>query len=197
MQLEYELDEIPPKKVLIALSLQWFAIISAILIIGGKVVAEVQFDQPFERIGYIQKVFFISGITILAQILVGHRLPLVVGPASVLIAGIYANLGAGFSAIYTSIAIGGAILFFLGITGSLNILRKLFTENIVAVVLILIAFALTPLIIDLIVSNTSNPEYNLTFSIFFVLVLFILNRKLSGFWNSTLILWGLIIGSIG
>lgn len=195
MQLEYELDEIPPKKVLIALSLQWFAIIAAILIIGGRVVAEIQFEDPEDRIGYIQKVFLISGITIIAQLFFGHRLPLVVGPASVLIAGIYASLDSGFSSIYTAIAIGGLMIFLLGITGSLNVLRKLFTENIVAVVLILVAITLSPLIMDMIISDTSNAGFNFTFSILFIILLFILNKKLKGFWNASLILWSLILGS--
>ncbi|MEM1577055.1 MAG: solute carrier family 23 protein [Archaeoglobaceae archaeon] len=195
MELEYQLDEIPPKKVLITLSLQWFAIIAAILIIGGRIVAEIQFENPTDRIGYIQKIFLISGITMLAQLFIGHRLPLVVGPASVLIAGIYASMGSDFSTIYTAIAIGGVVIFFFGITGSLNLLRKLFTENIVAVVLILVAITLSPLIMEMITLDTPNAGYNFAFSILFVIMLFILNKKLRGFWNSSLILWSLILGS--
>jgi len=165
VNLEYGLNDIPPRKVLLAMSLQWFAIIAPILIIGSRIVADIQYGDSLEKTTYIQKVFFISGITLLAQLFLGHRLPIVVGPASVLIVGIYASLDSGFSSIYTSIAIGGLTLFILAITGSLDFLRKFFTEKVVSVILILVAITLSPVIMDMLISESSIAAYNLIFSI--------------------------------
>jgi xanthine/uracil permease len=196
VNLEYGLNDIPPRKVLLAMSLQWFAIIAPILIIGSRIVADIQYGDSLEKTTYIQKVFFISGITLLAQLFLGHRLPIVVGPASVLIVGIYASLDSGFSSIYTSIAIGGLTLFILAITGSLDFLRKFFTEKVVSVILILVAITLSPAIMDMLISESSIAAYNLIFSILFVILLFFLSQRVEGFWSTTIIIWGLIFGSI-
>jgi len=190
----YELDEIPPVTELVIIGLQWLAVISSILIVGGRLVAEMHYEDSLEKTVYLQKIFFIAGLTLLAQVFFGHRLPLVVGPSAVLMVGIYASLESGFEAIYTAIAACGALLFVFSITGKLNLLRRFFTENIVAVVLLLVALALSPAVIEMLTQK--NAFFNLLFSIAFLLFLFAIGRRLKGFWNSSLIIWGIIFGSL-
>lgn len=196
MELEYGVDDIPPRKVLVTLSLQWLAIIAPILIIGSRVIAEIHYEAPAEKVVYIQKVFFISGVTMIFQLFFGHRLPLVVGPASVLIVGIYASLESGLSSIYTAITIGGILIFLFSITGLLGTLRKFFTEKVVAVILILVPITISPAIAEMILFPASVALGNIFFSILYTSMLFIFHKKFGGFWNTTLIIWALIFGSI-
>ena len=197
LKLKYELDEKPPFTKLMLLGLQWFAITVPIALIVGKIIAGLHFDDPGSQIIYLQKIFFVTAVSLLAQLLLGHRLPLVSGPATVLMVGFLASMQSGFGAIYTAIAIGGLALFLLNVAGLFNHLQKLFTAPVVATILILIAFTLTPTILDLITSP-ATPERslpNLCFSLLFVFALFVINRWLRGFWNSTLLLWALIGGT--
>ena len=83
-----------------------------------------------------------SGIALLFQIFLGHRLPIIPGPSAVLLIGVIAGQGAGASAIYTSVITGGLFIVLLSTTGLFRYLRRLFTVNVIAVVLLLIAFTL-------------------------------------------------------
>ncbi|NLA10628.1 MAG: purine/pyrimidine permease [Firmicutes bacterium] len=198
LKLKYGLDEVPPFLELILLGLQWFAIAVPVVLIVGKIVAGLHFSDPGAQIVYIQKIFFITGLSLLAQLLWGHRLPLIIGPATILLVGIVASRDAGLGAIYTAIAVGGLALFLLNIAGLFNYLRRLFTPPVVATILILIAFTLTPMILDLIVAEAAAQQAlpNLLFSLIFVLGLFWINRRARGFWSSTLLLWALVVGTV-
>jgi xanthine/uracil permease len=198
IKLKYGLDETPPIAELLLLGLQWFAIIVPVVIIVGKIVAGLHFSNPSDQIIYIQKIFFITGVSFLVQLLWGHRLPLVIGPATILLVGIVASHASGLSTIYTSIAIGGLVLFILSAAGLFNYLKKLFTAPVIATILILVAFTLTPMILNLITSSTAPGLAlpNLVFALVFVFCIFAVNRHVSGFWKSTLIMWALIAGTV-
>mgnify|MGYP000881578402 CR=1 FL=1 len=198
MKFQYELDGLPPFSELIFLGLQWLAILIPIVVIIGNVVAGLHFSELADQIVYIQKVFFITGIALLAQLLLGHRLPIVVGPATILLVGITASRGSGIDAIYTAMAFGGLVLFVLSAAGLFNYLKKLFTPPVVATILIMIAFTLTPMILDL-STSTATPELSwasFCFVLVFVLSIFAVGRYVQGFWKSTLIMWALIVGTV-
>uniref|UniRef100_A0A7J2TGK9 Xanthine permease n=1 Tax=Archaeoglobus fulgidus TaxID=2234 RepID=A0A7J2TGK9_ARCFL len=190
--LKYGIDEIPKPNELISLSIHWLIIAAPILIIGGRIVADFQFTEAFEKTLYMQKLFLISGLTILAQILIGHRLPIISGPSAILIAGIYATNG---PSAYTSITICGLLLFFFAITGKMRILQSLFSQKIVSIVFLLIIITLLPLIIDLI-SSEGSAFYNAVFSIIFVSSLFLLAKFLKGFWSTNMLFIALIFGTV-
>jgi hypothetical protein len=84
---------------------QW--LILAIAVVSTSVF--VAQGSQAEKLFYAQKLFAVMGVTGLAQVLWGHKMPIVVGPAAVLLVGVISSLGAGAdtNAIYTSIAIGG------------------------------------------------------------------------------------------
>jgi xanthine/uracil permease len=196
LKLKYGLDEVPPVLHLLAFSMQWLAITVPTIIIVGKVAAGIQPETYIEPTLYLQRIFFVVSVSLLIQTLLGHRMPLVVGPAAVLLIGIAASEGSSSS--YSAILICGLILAVLGITGLFAHLRKFFTPRVVATTLILIAFTLTPMILDLITSSvkSASPFNNLVFSLSFVLIIFIFNKFLTGIWKSTLILWSIILGSL-
>lgn len=198
IKLKHGLDERPPPGELLLLGLQWFAIAVPIVIIIGNTVAGLHFDSLADQSVYMQKVFFITGLSLLAQVLWGHRLPLISGPATILLVGIVASQAGGGSAMYTAMAMGGLALFLLNAAGLFNFLKKLFTPPVVAAILILVAFTLTPMILDLILASPEKGGAlpRLIFSFILVLLLFGAGRYASGFWKSTLLLWALAAGTI-
>ncbi|MGI6226051.1 MAG: uracil-xanthine permease family protein, partial [Peptococcales bacterium] len=154
--------------------------------------------DSWEQTIYLQKLFFVTAITLLAQIYWGHGLPLIVGPASVLLVGIVASQSSSIDSVYTSIMVGGLVLAILSMTGLFAYLKVLFTPRVVAGTLILIAFTLTPMITNLI---TTAPQgvtgfSNIVFALSFILCMFVANRNASGIWKSTLIIWAILIGSV-
>ncbi|HBA54526.1 MAG TPA: xanthine permease, partial [Syntrophorhabdus aromaticivorans] len=84
------------------------------------------------------------------QILWGHRLPLILGPSTVLLIGIISSQGFEADAVYSSILLGGLILTALSISGLFRYLQRLFTPRVIATVLILIALTLAPTVMNLI-----------------------------------------------
>jgi len=193
---KYGLDEHPPLGELLLYGLQWLAITIPTIIIIGKVVAGLGPVDYAGEVVYIQKMFFVMALAMIVQVLWGHQLPLVTGPATVLLIGVVASQRAEPGAIYFSILICGLILAIISVTGIFGYLKRLFTPQVVATVLLLIAFTLTPTIMNLLTSShNTKPFYNLLFAFFFIFAVFVANRLLKGFWQSTLIVWATLVGS--
>lgn len=198
LNLKYNLEDKPAWPKLILFGLQWMVVAMPMIIIVGKVVAALQFPDPAQQTVYIQKVFFIIGLSILVQVLWGHKLPLIIGPAAVLVVGITASLGDDISTVYSSILLGGLTLTVLSLSGLFNYLKMLFTPRVVVTILMLIAFTLTPMIINLLLPAGSpvNPLFQLLFGLVLVFSMFLANKLLRGIWKSTLIIWGMLTGSL-
>jgi len=198
MNFDYGLNDRPPVYKTLLMGLQWLAISIPAFVITASVVCSI-YSVPAEGlILYIQKLFFISSMAMLIQIFFGHRLPLVIGPATILLVGIIAAQGRNPDTVYTSIMAGGVLILILSVSGFFAYLQKLFTAPVVSVVLLLIVFTLLPAIMNLVtdVKGTVAPTYNLLFA--FVLILFMItgNHFFKGTIKSTLVIWGMLIGSI-
>ncbi|MFZ0241636.1 MAG: solute carrier family 23 protein [Desulfobacterales bacterium] len=178
--------------------LQWLAITTATVIIIGKVVAGLHFDDFASQLVYMQKLFFVVAVALFSQVLWGHRLPLITGPATVLLVGIVAGAGSDIQAVYTTVAVGGAFLVVLSVTGLFSMLTRFFTSRVVATILILIALTITPTILSLILTAPSPDRalLNLGFALTFMLVMIAADRLLKGIWKSTMIVWAIIAGSL-
>lgn len=198
MKFKYGLNDKPPVGETLLFGLQWLAISIPSVLIIGKVVAPLHFGGTLDQVIYLQKLFLATAVTLLAQVLWGHRLPLIVGPATVLLVGIISSQGHGMDVVFSSIFIGGIILTILGLTGMFGHLQKLFTSRVVATILVMISFTLTPTIMNLITGPEAagSPLANLCFSLGFIVLMFAANRCLTGIWKSTLIMWAIIFGSI-
>ena len=197
MKLKYNIDDKLPVGQMLIYAMQWF--ILAVAVISTSVF--VAQGSPQERLFFAQKLFAVIGITGVVQVLWGHRMPLVVGPASVLLVGVLSSLSAGapVGAIYTSIAIGGVLILLLSFGGMMNKVRKLFTPRIVVVILMLIAFTLAPVIKNLIFPEHAEAEqhiFGLIFTIVGGLGMVVLNRTLSGVAKSLVVPIALMIGSV-
>ncbi len=139
MKLQYGLDERPPLIKTWLMGIQWAAILISSVIILGKVVGAIQFTESLDQIIYLQKILFICAVTLFCQLFWGHGLPLLPGPAAVLLVGVIASQGFGTNVIYSCVTIGGIFVTVLGASGLFKHLRRFFTANVVAVVLLLIA----------------------------------------------------------
>ena len=197
IDLKHQLDEWPSFGELLLLGLQWLAISIPGIIIVGKVVGIIHDSAVVGQITYLQRMCFMVSIALFAQILWGHRLPLILGPSTVLLIGIISGRNYNADVIYTSIMIGGAALTALSLSGLFGYIQRLFTPRVVAVVLILIAFTLLPMILNLVTKphRAVLAEANLIFSIILTGCMFLSYRLVGPLWRSTMILWAMIAGS--
>lgn len=169
MELKYGINDRPKTGELVLYSLQWF--ILAIAVVTTSIF--VATGSPAERVLYAQKVFALMGAATFVQVLWGHRLPIVVGPAAVLLVGIITALASQGDAvntnkIYTAIAIGGAAVTLLSIGRWLEHLKRIFTPRVVVLILMLIAFTLSPTIKNMIFPAAAPDKH--TFGLVFTLL---------------------------
>lgn len=198
MRLKYGLDDRPKGLEMILYGLQWFVVSIPALLIIGKLIATMQYGNPVQQITYIQKLLFVTSLVFILQLLRGHRLPLVPGPATVLLIGIIAAQSSRPEFISSSIFIGGLLLALLAFSGLFTHVQKLFTARVVSVILILIAFTLSPVILNMIFPPEAGlpPLFNLSFALLLSLGMFIANKLLKGVWKATVVVFGIIFGSL-
>lgn len=194
MKYKYNLDDKLPAFPLMMYGLQWFIVTIPMVLIIGAIVSHIQGFNLADQTFYTQKLMGVMGIGLTAQILWGHKLPVVIGPASVLLIGIIASGADSVSEIYTAIIIGGAFLLILYFSKLLSRLQSIFTTRIIVVIMALIAFTLAPVILDLLF-DSGNGLFSLIFAVTAVILMTVANKLLKGVWNSTVILLALIIGT--
>ncbi len=196
MRMHYSLDQRPPLLQLLLYGLQWLAISVPTLVILAQVMTALQTDA--DGVTYLQMLLLITGATQLAQVLWGHKLPLIVGPAAVLLVGTLASSTATPGAVPTAMLIGALVMLGASVTGLFKPLQRLFNPQVVAVVLLLIAFTLLPTIRNLILSSATPGEIplRLGFSLGMLLILFALQPVLRGLWKSTLVIWAMLGGTL-
>lgn len=192
MKLKYGVDERPPKGATLLYALQW-------LLIAIPVVITSSFIAPAgETVAYTQKMFGIMGAGMLVQVLWGHRLPLIVGPAAALLTGIIAATLHGYSneAIYTAVLAGGALITLLGLFGITEKLMFLFTPRITVSILLLIAFTIAKPIVGLIFSDSQHLLLSFAFATAGVLAMAFANERLKGVWKTVVVSVAMIAGSL-
>lgn len=196
-KLTYNTDDKLPTLSLLLYGLQWLLVTIPSILIIASVVSQFHYESLAAQVFYTQKLFVVIGIGLILQVLWGHKMAVVMGPASVLLIGILAAGAHSINATYTAIFIGGLLMF--GISLIKPILRqvpKVFTGRIIVVILTLIAFTLMPTIINLVFSESANPFFMLLFALVFLFFMILINNWLQGVWKSTVVLWGLLLGSL-
>lgn len=195
--MKYNVDDKLPLGAMALYGMQWF--ILAIAVVTTSVF--VATGTPAEKLFFAQKLFAVMGVAGLVQVLFGHRLPIVAGPAAVLLVGVLSALGSGASsnAIYSSIAVGGALLLLLSFGGLLPYVQRLFSARSVIVILMLIALTLAPVIRDLIFPAKASCEehaFGLIFTFVALPLMVLMNGRLRGVAKSLTIPIILVLGSI-
>ena len=192
MELKYGLEDRPRIGAMLMYGLQWLLIAIPVVLTSAFVAPEG------ETVMFTQKLFGIMGLGMLLQVLRGHRLPLISGPAAALLMGILAasSQGYGSAAIYTSIFIGGAVIALASLCGITERISHLFTPRIVIVILMLIAFTIARPILGLIFADGEHQLLAFCFSIICVLLMALANNILRGVWKTAVVTFALVAGSI-
>lgn len=192
MDFRLKVDDKPSFGALLLYGLQW-------LMICIPVVLTSTFVAPAgEVVFFTQKLFALCGLTIIVQVLWGHRLPLVAGPAAVLLMGVIAAASQGHSAstIYPSMIIGGVLVTILALVGAMKYIQKVFTPRIVAAIVLLIAFTLIKPIIGLIFADKAHAGLALVTAIAGLAIMAWANKVLQGIWKSMVVIAAMILGAL-
>lgn len=192
MKLRYNIDDKPNRGALLLYGLQWLMICLPVVLTSTFIAPEG------EMVFFTQKLFIVCGITILIQILWGHRLPLVAGPAAVLLMGVIAasSQGHGVSTIYPSMIIGGALVTLFAAIGAMKYIQRVFTPRIVAAIVILISFTMAKPILGLIFADKAHAGLALVSTLVGVAIMAWANSVFKGIWKSTVVILAMILGSI-
>ena len=194
MDFKYSLNDRPRAAAMVMYAVQWL-LIAVPVVLTSAFIARLQYDTLAEQTLYNQQLFAVMGLTMIVQSLWGHRLPLVAGPAAVLLVGVMASIASSPEVIYTSIAVGGALVALLATTGWIKKLQPLFTPRISIVMMALIAFTIVPVFLRLIFADAEH--YGLSFVMALVLstAMVVANNRLRGMWKSAVVLIALVVGS--
>ena len=153
---------------------------------------------PGETLFFTQKLFAIMGVTMIVNSLWGHRMPMIAGPAAVLLMGVLAatQQGAGVSVIYPSVLIGGVIITLIAVLGLMRRVQRLFTPRIVVAIVVLISFTMAKPIVGMIFSDKDNQLLALVVALFMVIAMAMANNMLRGVWKSMVVIVAMVLGSI-
>lgn len=194
--MKYQLNDRPGAFPMLMYGLQWWIVSIPCVVIMGVIIARLHFPDEGDQIFYMQKLFALMGVAMTVQVLWGHRLPLIIGPASVLLIGILSTMSVGIGAVYTAIMVGGGVLAILAFCGLLSHLQAIFTPRIIIVILCLIAFTLSPVILRLVFDGGENMLFQLFFALLLGLAMILINKILKGIWKSVVVLCGIMAGSL-
>ena len=192
MNFRFNIDDKPSRGALLLYGLQWLMICIPVVITSTFVAPEGG------EVFFTQKLFAICGLTIVIQVLFGHRLPLVAGPAAVLLMGVIAAKSQGHSVetIYPSMIVGGALVSLLAAAGAMKYIQKIFTPRIVAAIVILVSFTIAKPIVGLIFADNDHAGLALVLTVVSLVVMAWANKAFKGVWKSTVVILAMILGSI-
>jgi len=196
----YDLDDHPPLQLALVYGLQWACIMFPALIIVATLGVESLGPGGPGKIRFFQLTLLISGLFTFIQTLWGHRYPVLEGPAAALVLTFILLAPRGLPALQGGMIIGGGLLIAAVLSGQIERLIKLFTPNVVGVILILIALGLLrPLIGFMVGGSQAYPHGEgkiFLITLFLVLFMATLSHWLKGLWRTISILIGLVAGSL-
>ncbi|MCD8030904.1 MAG: purine/pyrimidine permease [Bacteroides sp.] len=193
--MKYNLDDKPTHKDMLLYGVQWFTITLPFLIILSGVVSGLHTEDVILQTIYSQKLFMLTGLALIIQVWLGHRLPVLTGPATVLLIGLIGSSNLSVNAVYTAIVLGGTMTVLLSFGKFFEYIQKIFTTRVVAVVLILVAITIMPLAISLSSGTNGSVFFNLMFALCLALLMIFGNLVLKGIYKSQIILLGLFFGT--
>jgi uracil permease len=180
------------------LSLQWLvALIPGLLALGDVLAAAQGFDGA-GRLAFMQRLLIMAALVQGAQVLMGHRLPGLVGPSAVLLVGALGTLDSGPPAVYGAMALGGTLTALAGLTGLAGRLGRLYTPPVLASTLLLLIVSLTPTMRDQMFDpgrGGGSPAMAFAFALGLALAMFWAQQRLGGLLSSAVLFLGMVLGS--
>ncbi|HWU40240.1 MAG TPA: solute carrier family 23 protein, partial [Candidatus Acidoferrum sp.] len=156
--------------------------------------------QGQQKILFFQRTLIITGGIIVLQTLWGHRYPLLDGPSSALLLSFVVLAPEGMPAIQGGVIIGGLFLLLLTAFGLMRFLERLFTDNVIGVILILIAVTLLPYLGPMVIGaqpgEPSGDPLIFGVSILVMLVIALFSHWLPGFPKTISLFLGVIFGTL-
>lgn len=196
----YDLDDPLPPHYALLYGLQWAFIMFPALIIAASLSGGALGLTGASEVRFLQLTLFTSGVFTVIQTLWGHRYPLLEGPATALVLTFILLAPYGLSVIQGGLLLGGTLLIATVFSGQLERVLRLFTPNVIGVILMLIAFGLLPPLIRFMTgADEAHREGQVqVFLISVALVLFIatMSHRLRGIWKTVSILIGMVLGSL-
>ena len=196
----YDIDDRLPLQYAILYGLQWAFIMFPVIIIAANLGVGAFNPGLVDGIRFLQLSLLTSGVFTVIQTLWGHHYPLLEGPSTALILSFILLAPGGLPEIQGGMIIGAVLLILTVLSKQLQRLMRLFTPNVVGVILILIALGLLrPLLRFMTGVDTEHPQgEGIVFIVSILLTLFIagLSYRLPGFSKTISILIGMIVGSL-
>ena len=196
----YNLDDRPPLRYALLYGFQWAFILFPALIIAATLAAESFPPGEIDKIRFLQFTLLTSGVFTAFQTLWGHRFPLLEGPATALMLAFILLAPLGVEAVQGGMIIGGGLLILTVLSRQLERVSRLFTPNVIGVILMLIALGLLrPLLGFMTGAGPGQPQgegWTLVVSVALVLFMATLSHRLEGFLKTISILIGMLAGSL-
>jgi uracil permease len=151
VDLIYDLDDIPPWKRCLIYGIQWALIMIPSLTIFSTISSEYLGLHGGEEVLFFQRLLVTVGAVMILQTLWGHRYPLLDGPASALLLSFIILAPYGISTIQGGMMAGALLLVLLSVFGLVRYLEPFFTDNVIGVILILVALTLIPYLAPMVI----------------------------------------------
>ncbi len=196
----YDLDDRPPVGHILLYGVQWAMIMFPALIVVAALTAKALNMGPGEQIRFFQFILLTSGGFTAVQSLLGHRYPVLDGPATALLLTVIVLAPQGLQAIQGGTILGGVFLILLVATRQLRRVIRYATPNVVGVILMLIGFTLLPHVarsmsgVGASCPDGSAPVF--FFSLALVLLMACVSHWLKRFWKTVSLLAGMLLGTI-
>ncbi|NNG06342.1 MAG: purine/pyrimidine permease [Desulfobacteraceae bacterium] len=196
----YDIDDHPPFHYAIVYGLQWAFIAFPSVIIAATLCGAALGLGLEGSIRFLQLALLTTGLFTFVQSLWGHRYPLVDGPSTALVLTFILLVPYGLPAIQGGMILGGVLLIIIVCSKQLERVIRLFTPNVVGVILMLIALGLLPPLLRFITGiNEAHPQgeaFILIISLALILFIATISYRLKGFLKTISILLGMIVGSL-
>jgi xanthine/uracil permease len=196
----YALDDRPPWTRCLVYGFQWALVFLPIITIVSTILFPYLDLQANERVLFFQRLLIATGAITILQVLWGHRYPSLDGPAVAILLTCIVFAPQGLPVIQGGIIAGGIFFVLLSVLGLTKYLETLFTDNVIGVILILIAITLIPFLAPLVIGQQSaEPHGNpLVFGVSCVVILAIslFSHWLRGFPRTISLFLGIAVGTV-
>lgn len=186
-------------------SLQWFIFLIANGLAVPIVIGQLYHLSPTEIAEFIQRTFFVIGISTFLQVAFGHRLPLIDGPAGIWL-GIFVVMGQMTANKHTlnsltgMLTVAGVVLVVFGLTGLLSKMLGIFSSLVTSTFLVLLSLQLSGVFLKGMLGITSDITYfplkEAAVAVFIFILVFILSMWGKGWMKTYSVLIGIALGWI-
>ncbi len=196
----YGLDDIPPWGRCLIYGIQWTLIVLPTLTIFSAISSEYLGLHGGDKVLFFQRLLVTVGGVMILQTLWGHRYPLLDGPASALLLSFIILAPHGISAIQGGMMAGAFLLVLLSVFGLMRYLEPLFTDNVIGVILILVALTLIPYLAPMVIGEGRGHPHGdpsvFGVSVLVMVAIALFSNWLTGFPKTISLLLGIVVGTL-